>query len=197
MKKNILFALTFAFLFIGQPLKLKAQNTSAEKKMNTLISAIDETKFIIDYKEFKNQIEGLAAEIKLSEADAKEIAKAKLSYNQSRLRFDAILDQLKRDLANPDTRKLITKSPEAFSRNYQKRLDECKLFCNDNFKKKASAILKTDALDAESIQLIIGSFFSIFKVFSEKKTAENEFSIQYLEVNLIEPLRFKTWDKIE
>lgn len=196
MKKNIVFTLALASVFIMGN-RLLAQNAAGEKKLNNLINTLDDTKFIKEYKEYKSEMEGLVAEVKLSEADAKEIAKAKLSYNQSKMRFDAILDQLKRDLANTSTRKLIVKSPDAFSKNYQKRLDEATTYCNDNFRIKASKILKTDALDTETLEMLIGSFFTIFKSFGEKKAATDEFSVQFLEINLIEPLRFKSWDKIE
>jgi hypothetical protein len=196
MKKNILLVVTLVSFFMVHTCLL-AQSTGAEKKLNNLISTLDDTKFIKDYKSYKSEMEGLVAEIKLSEGEAKDVAKAKLSYNQSKMRFDGVLDQLKRDLANTGTRKLIMKSPESFSRNYQKRLDEAKLYCNDNFAKKASAILKTDALDLSNIELLLGTFFTIFKSFSEKKGTDNEFSAQFLELNLIEPLRFKAWDKVE
>lgn len=196
MKKNIVFICAIASVFILQT-TLLAQSAGGETKLNKLISALDDTKFIKEYKEYKSEMEGLVAEVKLSEGDAKEITKAKLSYNQSKMRFDAILDQLKRDLANSSTRKLIMKSPDAFSKNYQKRLDEAKVYCNDNFSKKAAKILKTDALDTETLEMLIGSFFTIFKSFEDKKAATNEFSAQFLELNLIDPLRFKAWDKIE
>ena len=122
MKKNIVFTLALTSVFVlGN--RLLAQNAGGEKKLNNLISTLDDTKFIKEYKEYKSEMEGLVAEIKLSEAEAKEITKAKLSYNQSKMRFDAILDQLKRDLANSSTRKLIMKSPDAFSKNNQRQSD--------------------------------------------------------------------------
>ena len=196
MKKSLL-CLCFMASILSTHAPLSAQTTGGEKKLNNLISTLDDTKFIKDYKEYRSDMEGLVAEVKGAEADAKEVAKIKLAYNQSKLRFDGVLDQLKRDLGNSSTRKLITKSPDVFSNNYQKRLDAAKLYCNDNFRKKAEKVLKVDAANTENIELLIGTFFTIFKSFSEKKAAENEFTAQFLEVNLIEPLRFKTWEKIE
>lgn len=196
MKKNILLTLVMLAITIAHT-PLLAQNAATEKKLSNLINTLDNTQFIKDYKTYKSEVEGLVTDIKLSQGDAKEIAKAKFAYNQSKSRFDAILDQLKRDLANSSTLKLITKSPDVFSQNYQKRLDESKVYCNDNFKKKAANILKTYSANTETIELIIGSFFTIFKSFSEKKAATDEFSVQYLEINLIDPLRFKAWEKIE
>ena len=196
MKKNIVFVFTLATIFLTS-ISLSAQGTGTEKKLNTLITTIEDTKFIKSYKELKNKVENTAAEVKLAQADPKDIAKVKLAYNQSKFRFDGVLDQLKRDLANSDTRKMILKSPETFSRNYQKRLDDAETYCNDNFNKKAAAILKTDAAGLDDIELLVGTFFTIFKAFTEKKASKDEFSIQFLELNLIDPLRLKAWDKVE
>jgi hypothetical protein len=196
MKKNILLTLiSLTFFTVHNP--LFSQGIGTEKKLNTLITAIEDTKFIKAYKELKNKVENTAAEVKLAQADPKDVARVKLAYNQSKFRFDGVLDQLKRDLANSDTRKMILKSPETFSRNYQKRLDEAETYCNDNFNKKAAAILKTDAAGLDNIELLVGTFFTIFKAFTEKKAAKDEYSIQFLELNLIDPLRLKAWDKIE
>ena len=178
---------------------IQAQSAS-EKKMDALINALDQTKFIQEYKEYKNDTEAKIAEIKLStDLDAKAVAKLKIDYNKSRFKFDAILDQIKRDLSNSATRKLIIKSPTTFSNAYQKKLDDAKTYCSNNFHEKADALLKKPdgGIDAETLELLIGSFFTIFKSMSEKKKAEDEFNATYLETQLIDPLRFKTWDKVE
>lgn len=178
---------------------VQAQSVS-EKKMDALISALDETKFIQEYKEFKNETESKIAEIKLhTELDAQAVAKLKIEYNKSKFKFDAITDQLKRDLSNSATRKLIVKSPTTFSDAYQKKLDDAKSYCSNNFHEKADALLKKPdgSMDAATLELLVGSFFTIFKSINEKKKAEDEFNATYLETQFIEPLRFKAWDKIQ
>lgn len=189
---------TLFVVFLALSSTLLTAQSAAEKKMDALISALMETKFIVAYKEYKNETEAKISELKIETTlDAKEVAKVKIAYNQSKFKFDAILDQLKRDLANSATRKLILKSPNTFSNTYQRKLDEAKESCNNSFHKKADLLLKKDALDTQTLELLMGTFFTIFKSMSEQKKASNEFSAAYLETELIDPLRFKAWDKIE
>jgi hypothetical protein len=194
MKNSIL----FSFILLLSIATVCAQKAKTEQKLGNLINALEETKFIKDYKTYRSDIENIVLELNQAQIDPKEMTKVKMAYKQSKSNFDGLLDQLKRDLANNATRKLILKSPETFSRNYQKKLDTAKVYCNDNFRKKAASLLpQNDALVAESLELLFGTFFSIIKTIGEKKSADNEFTALYLETNLIEPLRFKAWEKIE
>ena len=119
--KNIFFMACLAIVMTCVDTTSIHAQSASEKKMDALINALDETKFIQEYKEYKNETESKIAEIKLNtELDAKAVAKLKIEYNKSKFKFDAIIDQLKRDLSNSTTRKLMVKSPTTFSDTYQK-----------------------------------------------------------------------------
>ncbi len=196
MKKAYLL-ICLAALTVGFSNATWAQGS--EKKMDALINALEETSFIQEYKQYKSEVEAKVVELKITDSlNVKDVAKVKIAYNQSKFKFDAIVEQLRRDLSNAATRKLIEKSPTAFSNAYQKKLDNAKTYCNNNFHLKADDLLKIEsAPDVETLELLISSFFTIFKTIGDKRKAADEFNTAYLETQLIEPLRFKAWEKIE
>ena len=73
---------------------VSAQNEALDAKLNELISTLNETKFIRDYSEYKNDAEALANEVKQAQGDPKEVAKLKISYGQSKFRFQDYLAQV-------------------------------------------------------------------------------------------------------
>lgn len=168
-------------------------------KMDEFIGLLESTSFIKDYKNFRSDTEAKIMELKLeTQLDPKAVGKLRIVYKQSQFKFDAIIDQLKRDLANASTRKLIKKSPELFSEKYQNQLDDAKSYCNNNFHQKADILLgKGDAVDPVTMSLMIDTFVSLFKSFMDKKANDRLFNAAYLDAKLIEPLRFKAWERIE
>ena len=195
MKKTLVFACLMAFVACFST-SIAAQT---EKKMDALIVALEETQFIQEYKQYKSDVEAKIAELKIDTSiSPREVAKVKIAYNQSKFKFDAILDQLRRDLSNAATRKLIEKSPTTFSTTYQRKLDDAKTYCSNNFHQKADALLKKpEAADMATLELLVNSFFTIFKSINEKKQTAETFNAAYLETQLIDPLRFKAWEKVQ
>ncbi len=173
-------------------------NSEIERKMDDFIGVMNDTKFISAYKDYKVHIEGLGAELKtIPNLEQREIAKAKILYTQSKTRFDGLIDQLRRDICNPSTRKLIAKHPEQYTANYQRRMDEARFFCDNNFVKKADSLLRKEGIELEPISLVVNSLIAIFKMFGGTDSATNEISAKYLETNFIEKLWLREWARLE
>jgi nucleotidyltransferase/DNA polymerase involved in DNA repair len=197
MKKG-LFSFACLLLLTQLSAQTPASVTTSDAKMDELIAALESTPFIKNFKEYRSETEAKILELKLdTQLNPKDVGKVKIAYRQSQLKFDAIVDQLKRDLASNTTRKLIKKSPDVFAAGYQLKLDDAKLYCNNNFHQKADLLLKKDAMDSETIKLLIDTFFSLFKSFTDRNKTDNAFNAAYLDAKFIEPLRFKTWEKVE
>ena len=150
--KNVFLNLYLALLLLSSVTqKTEAQTTSTngnadiERKMDEFIGAMNDTKFIVNYKDYKNRIEGMGSELKIANnLDSREVGKAKILYAQSKTRFDVVIDQLRRDICNPVTRRKMSKNPETYTLNYQKRMDDARNFCDENFVLKSDSLLKKD-----------------------------------------------------
>ena len=71
--KNVFLNLYLALLLLSSVTqKTEAQTTSTngnadiERKMDEFIGAMNDTKFIVNYKDYKNRIEGMGSELKIA-----------------------------------------------------------------------------------------------------------------------------------
>jgi hypothetical protein len=198
--KIALSKLTFVPLFLLSLASVFAQGPSpmaANPKMDEFINILDQTSFIKNFKRYRNNTEAKILEVKGDQQlqlDQKSVTKLKVAYKQSQFKFDEVLDQLKRDLANPATRSRIKKSPQLFSATYQQLFDDAKLYCDNEFHQKADALLKKDG-DPLAL-LVLDTLFALFKSFMDRQAADKAFNAAYLETKFIEPLRFKSWDRV-
>jgi hypothetical protein len=44
--------------------------------------------------------------------------------------------------------------------------------------------------------LVLDTLFALFKSFTDRQAADKAFNAAYLETKFIEPLRFKSWDRV-
>jgi hypothetical protein len=195
------FLLIAAFLSIA--VQVSAQMTNQNAKMDEFILLLVNTKFMKDYKAYKQATETKIQELKLampsltSEADVKEINQLKIAYKQSQFKFDAVLDQLKTEIVTPAGRKRIVKNPAAFSKSYNRLLEDAQTFCNNNFHQKADRLLHPNKDGDPLTMLIVDALINIIKNYVDKQAADKAINAMYLETNFIEPLRFKSWNNIE
>jgi hypothetical protein len=192
--KQAFFLIAFLMLKVG----VSAQSPATNPKMDEIIAVLEGTEFIQDYKAYRDSTEAKVLELKLNDNwNAAEIGKVKIAYKQSKNKFDAIWSQLKRDLTNPATRKMLKKSPDRFVGSYQVNLDAAKKYCNNNFHVKADDLLKKDGLSIDDLKILVGTFFELFNTFRSNQATNETFNAAYLDEKLIQPLRFKVWDKVE
>jgi hypothetical protein len=194
MKKIFLFATA---LMLSTFISAQAPAAAANPKMDEFIMLLSSTKFIKDYKAYQQETETKVQALKLAtDLDVKEINKLKVVYKQCQFKFDAILDQLKTDIATPAGRKRIMKNPSAFSKTYNNLLEEAQEHCTNNFHLNADRLLKPTGTGVLST-LIIDALVNIIKNYIEGAANDKVINALYLENKFIDPLRFKSWNKIE
>jgi hypothetical protein len=195
----------FSMAFLSLVACANAQTTAAASasasttnpKMDAIITALEGTEFIKQYKEYQVETEAVVNELK-NKADVPpaELAKLKFAYKQSKTKFDELMNLLKRDLANPSTRKMIRKSPDLYTSSYQLKLDAAKTYCQNNFHAPATKVLQHSG-GTEQIELVIKTLFDIFKLFTDSSSVNEAANAAYLDTQFIQPLRYKSWEKIE
>jgi hypothetical protein len=185
--------------FIIQTNFIMAQ-TAAERKAQELIEALNKTEFVQQYQQYKASIELDVAEFKLVQADLqeREVKRVQLYFNQSRLKFDAILTKLETDLTNRTTRKTIVQNPQKYTKTLQDDLTAAVNYYNENCKKLMENLTEKDsAMDMETVQGLFDSVLGLVQLLKATGEAANQLTVAYLEKEFIQPLRLKKWEEIE
>lgn len=173
--------------------------TSGERKAQELIAALNKTQFVQEYRDYKAGIELDIAEFKLVESNFQErdVKRIQLYYNQSRTKFDAILDKLQADLTSRTMRKTIAQNPERYTKALKSSLTAAVNFYNDNCKKRIEELTEKDsAMDVETIQGLFDGVLGLVELFKSKSESANELTVAYLESEFIQPLRLKGWEEM-
>jgi hypothetical protein len=183
---------------IGQSVYLAAQ--APDRKTEELITALNNTEFVQQYQAYKENIELEIAELKIEEAELNptELKRIQLYYNQSRLKFDAILNKLETDLTSRTKRKLMLDNPTDYTQSLQKDLTAAVDYYNENCKKRIEALLEKDsAMDAETLQELLGGVLGMVQLLKEKSELNQQINTAYLKEAFITPLRLKKWEAIQ
>lgn len=190
---------TFLLITLACPSLILAQS-SAERKAQELINALNETAFVQQYREYQTGIELDVATFKISEADIPErdVKRVQLFYNQSRLKFDAVLNKLENDLTSRPMRKTIAQDPQRYTKKLQTDLSTAIKYYNDNCKKLMEKLTETDsALELDTAKGLLDGILGLVELFKSKGEDANAITVAYLESEFIQPLRLKKWDEIE
>ncbi|NJL77084.1 MAG: hypothetical protein HC892_20790 [Saprospiraceae bacterium] len=191
-------------LIFGSMLCLLLQTTLAfaqtpDRKTEELVAALNNTEFVQQYQTHKESIELDIAEFKLEEStlDATEVKRVQLYYDQSRLKFDAILNKLQTDLTSRTKRKTILDNPTAYTKTLQDDLTAALDYYNENCKKRIEALLEKDsAMDTETLQELLGGVLGMVQLLKEKSDLTNQLNTEYLKEAFINPLRLKKWAEL-
>jgi hypothetical protein len=192
---KIIFGALLCIAFCATPLSAQ----SPDRKTQELIEALNNTSFIQQYKTYKEGIELDIAELKIEEAklDPTEIKRIQLYYNQSRIKFDAILNRLETDLTNRTKRKAILDNPQEYTKSLQGDLTTAVNFYNEQCKKRMEAILEKDsAMDTETLQALLTGVLGMVQLFKAKSESTKEINAAYLKEAFTTPLRLKKWAEI-
>jgi hypothetical protein len=185
--------------FLSMATSLLAQ---PNPKMDEFIVLIGNTKFIKDYKLYKQATETKIQALKLAfpsptGADLSEMNQLKIAYKQSQFKFDAILDQLKIDITTATGRKRIVKNSAAFSNTYNRMFEGAQVHCNNHFHQRADKLLNPNKDGDPLTMLVIDMLINVIKNYVERQASDKAVNVVYLESAFIEPLRFKSWVDIK
>ncbi len=170
-------------------------------KLARIIKVIEYSDFTATYLAAKEEMEETIFSFKqqqhqFSEAD---IAIIKKGYDASKIKFDGILDGLKREFTNRRNRKNIGKNPEsALQAILTNDFIAARNYYNDNCKLRIDALINADtgAFDPLFIITVIGitgETFNIINKIREDKIAGLE---DYFETHYAKNKRLKAWEAI-
>jgi hypothetical protein len=192
------------FLFM---LLISTQQTlfSQEKKallnpnVGNAIERFNNTEFMVKFMDLKNQIEGEAVDFiktqnKYPSSDVRSVQSA---YSKTAARFNQVMLDIKQSFLDKKRVKMINEFPVMYANSISNEMDKLERFYKENFnltvkeltQKNGSAIL---ALIIELVKSA-GELSNYFKGIKYEKQAMNE---DYIQKNLIEPSKFKSWNEL-
>ncbi len=180
---------------------LVGQSKSKQKKWQQSINALKQTQFIQTYTLYKDSIETVTANyhrIK-QELHPKDVEEVKNGYDESLVKFNKILDDVKKEFSNKEQRKYITSFPESYTQTFDARLELAMNTMNSKcLYYMEPAFFDNDVPSAMGLTEIV-IMISIIKEFvgmirSMNKKMEG-ISAEYIDRHLVNDLRLKTWDE--
>lgn len=183
---------------------LDAQASASRKTRNTnkALQAFLETPFMEKFKEIKIEAESQVATFKVHARNfsPEDVARVRKGYAKIAEEFNGQLIEVKNDLMDKNTVKLLKSRPEIYSNSLGYKLRELKDSYSNNFEKLVFELTGSETYSAAPLIAIISlikmavDFTNYIANANGMAKMENE---NMLREFLIEPYRFKTWDEIQ
>ncbi len=189
--------LLIILIMMGVSISLSGQS-GREAKWNEAILALEKSDFTVKYTSIKDSIESQVADFHRHKSSCRpeEVAAVKKGYERSVEQFDKILNRLKDDFSDPDTREYIAKSPDRFSIYLEAELNNALTFYNNNCKSKIDEYVdnSTGALGLMELGLVIALGKELWTLWSNKQAKMKGMSSKYFEDHFISQHRLKKWE---
>lgn len=183
------------FLFLS--FSVLAQPDKRAAKWQQTIDGLEKTAFIQKYTKAKEGIEAQVTEFHrnkaaLNAADVEEVRKA---YEATAVNFDKLLDGLKTDFMSKESRKLMTKFPDRYSKTFNAELEDNTRFYKNNCLVKMEALVPTSgSFGLMEIQLFLSLGGEVIKIIDKWQDKVQKISATYFEDHFVHNLRLKKWD---
>ena len=179
----------------------RATTARSHKKTDEALEGFLNTEFMKKFKEIKLEAESLAATFKahapmLSPDDVRRV---RIAYGHIADKFNMQLLDIKKDMMDRKTQKLIRTHPEMYSNSLQYKLSELKDDYSQDFEKVVAEVTGSDSYSAIPLVAIFGLIklavdftnYIAMANFESRRVKE-----EILEFRLIEPYSFRNWDDI-
>lgn len=192
---KIIFFLLFAVSTMH--LSSVAQNDKRTVKWQTTIDGLEKTEFIQKYTKAKEGIEAQVTEFHrnkatLNAADVEEIRKG---YEATVTNFDKLLDGLRNDFISKESRAMMTKFPDRYSKTFNAELEDNTRFYKNNCLVKMEALVPTSgSFGIMEIQLLMTLGGEVIKIIDKWQDKVQKISSAYFEDHFVHNLRLKKWD---
>ncbi len=189
--------LTFT-LVIGVIYFAPAQS-KREKKWRQAIDALEKSEFVLRYDSIKTAIEAQVADFQLKSAGLypEDEALVKKGYESSVAKFDRILDDLKHDFTNPDTREYIANNPDRFSRYLEGTLNDATQHYNNHCGQKMADLVELNnstAFGLMEVGMLIALGKELWSLWENQSAKANKMSGEYFEREFVTQHRIKKWE---
>lgn len=172
-----------------------------EKKWDQAIASLNQSDFVEKYDELKMKIEEQVKEFHMKKNSSnvmpEEIAEVKKSYDESLVKFDGILEEIKKDFTDPQTRQIISKSPERFTRYLETEIDGAFVFYNNNCKRKIDMLVNSGVASIGLMEfgMLISLGKEVYGLFQQYRENTRKMSAEYFDKNFIKDHRLKRWEE--
>jgi hypothetical protein len=193
MKKLLL----WSSLFWGLTLQLSAQPGSVSQALNQFLS----TSFFREYDQLRSKAEESVRDFKRIEANYSEEQKQAVSnsYNAAAQYFNTILVNVKKDLLDPNKRKLISKYPNEYAKQLETDLQKARDFYANTYQKEIAEVTQGQITGSGFIALlmqVLNYTKEAINVLNQFKSEIKKFNAELLDARLLTPYSFKTWENI-
>jgi hypothetical protein len=174
-------------------------SVNAQNDVGNAIDRFKNTDFMLKYNDFKWQIEGEVEDFIATQNNytPKDIRRVRNAYDKTVMRFNQVMLDIKQDFLMKEKVKMINKFPQMYSDGLKSKMQELEQVYKENLQLAFTEAGENggSALLALLVGLIQSSseLSGYFKSMKYEKTAMTE---AYIQKNLIEPSKFKTWEEL-
>lgn len=176
---------------------LQAQPGSTTQALNQFLN----TSFFREYDQLRLKAEESVRDFKRIETNYSDEQKQAVSsaYNASAQYFNTILSNVKRDLLDPNKRKLIGKYPDDYAKQLETDLQKARDFYANTYQKEIAEVTEGQITGSGFIALImqvLNYTKEAVGVLNQIKAEIKKFNSDLLDTRLITPYSFKSWETI-
>lgn len=195
--KILNFILTYFFVF--SLITSSFGQSKKQQKWDEAILSLKQTEFIKKYESFKVGIEKTLKEFHLQKVDFNqdEVKIVEKAYEDSVEDFNRILDKIKRDFTDKETRKYLSNNPEQYCSNFDGLLYNAGRSFDNNCTERMEKMMDSDlaAFGLMETAMLIGLVKELVGMVGKMNTKMKKVSGEYIEDNMLSELRLKKWDE--
>lgn len=170
-------------------------------KLARVVKVLEHSDFTITYMNAKQQMEAHIFSLKQQQHyfSEEDIALIKKGYDETKIKFDRILDDLKINFATRRHRRDIEKNPDAaLQAMLTNDFITARNYFNDNCKQRIDALINADsgAFNPLFIITVIGITGETFNIINKIRMDKIEGFEQYFETHYAKGKKLKTWEDI-
>jgi hypothetical protein len=193
MLKNLLL---IACLCIGYTSRAQSES-KRNQKWQAAIDGLEKTEFVQKYTKAKEGIEAQVTQFHRNKAtlNAADVEEVRKGYEATMANFDKLLDGLKTDFMSKESRKVMTKFPDRYSKTFNAELeDNVRFYKNNCFVKMEALVPESGSFGIMEIQLFISLGGEVIKIIDKWQDKVQKIGVTYFEDHFVHNLRLKKWD---
>ncbi len=200
MKKQAIFPILIALF------SFSAVFAQPNKKVGPALSSFLNTEFMLKYRDLRIMAESAALSVQSSQSGGlapSDVFRLRSAYDQTAIRANQLLENIKQDFLLPKKLKTIAEFPEMYSDGLRYKLQELADYHSANFQQAladASVKVEGEEVDGSAILMLVVELIGLTKglagYFSAMKRESRMYTDSYLQEHLVQPYRWRYWDEL-
>lgn len=172
-----------------------------EKRWDAAIASLNQSDFVEKYDELKTKIEEQVKDFQVNSNSStirpEDVLEVKKAYDETVVRFDAVLQEIKKSFTDPQTRQVISTSPERFTRYLESEIEVAFNYYNNNCKRKMDAVMPkiTGAIGLMEFGMLITLGKEVYGIYKQYKENTKKMSGEYFDKNFVKQHQLKRWEE--